>query len=104
MLPLTITIEGLLKYREKQTFDFTGQTLWLLYGPNGIGKSTVSDAITYALYGQHRGGKDHFAVTFDCMLENVHYRIHRLSRPPHAMLSSPVIYRRYKRLCACRGN
>jgi len=37
--------------------DFEGASLWSIAGVNGAGKSAVFDGITYALYGEHRGGK-----------------------------------------------
>src|SRR5262249_23566941 len=37
--------------------DFDGPTtLWMLSGLNGSGKSAIFDAVTFALFGQHRGG------------------------------------------------
>jgi DNA repair protein SbcC/Rad50 len=37
-------------------FDFDGAVLWSVAGDNGAGKSAIFDAITWTLYGQHRGG------------------------------------------------
>ena len=38
-------------------FDFTGWNLWLMHGANGSGKSSVFDAITFALFDRARGGQ-----------------------------------------------
>jgi DNA repair exonuclease SbcCD ATPase subunit len=58
MIPISITLKGFLSYRDEQTLDFEGSHLWMLTGKNGAGKSTVFDAIRYALYGvQDRGSK-----------------------------------------------
>lgn len=62
MIPLRITLEGFMSYREKQTLDFDGHALWVLSGHNGAGKSAVFDAITFALYGQYRGGEQQHAT------------------------------------------
>jgi DNA repair protein SbcC/Rad50 len=35
--------------------DFRSSSLWLIYGPNGVGKSAIFDAITFALFKKHRG-------------------------------------------------
>ena len=55
MRPILLEIEGLQSFRESQTIDFSvlGETgLFGIFGPTGSGKSTVLDAITYALYGR----------------------------------------------------
>ncbi len=91
MIPLRITLEGFMSYREKQVIDFTGEHLWMLWGPNGVGKSAVFDAITFALYNTHRAGSgargstreliNHYAdrleVAFDFLVDDVRYRVHR---------------------------
>lgn len=55
MRPKLLEIEGLQSFREKQRIDFEslGETgLFGIFGPTGSGKSTVLDAITFALYGR----------------------------------------------------
>jgi len=54
MIPIRLTIQGLYSYQERQTIDFgllTGAGLFGIFGPVGSGKSTILEAITYALYG-----------------------------------------------------
>lgn len=59
MIPQCIELENFLSFGEKQAIAFAeGEPLWVLAGPNGVGKSAVFDAVTYALFGQHRGGKN----------------------------------------------
>ena len=41
--------------------DFGDKNLWLIQGRNGVGKSTLFDAITMAFFRQHRGGGSNFA-------------------------------------------
>lgn len=56
MIPLKVTVENFLTYASPAVeFDFDGEPLWILCGPNGTGKSAVFDAITYALFGCFRG-------------------------------------------------
>lgn len=55
MLPIQLTIEGIYSYQERQTIDFTQLTdagLFGIFGSVGSGKSSILEAITYALYGE----------------------------------------------------
>lgn len=55
MLPLKLSIEGLYSYQEKQTIDFENLTnagLFGIFGAVGSGKSTILEAISFALYGE----------------------------------------------------
>ena len=60
MIPQRIRLKGFLCYKDEQeiTFD-SNATLWMLSGLNGSGKSRIFDAVTYALFGHHRGGSQH---------------------------------------------
>lgn len=55
MIPVSLTIQGIYSYQTKQTIDFTKLTaagIFGIFGPVGSGKSTVIEAISYALYGR----------------------------------------------------
>ena len=55
MIPLELTIEGLYSYQRRQTIDFrnlTGAGLFGIFGSVGSGKSSILEAITYAIYGK----------------------------------------------------
>lgn len=56
MIPRRIKLRGFLSYKEEQDIRFEGSPLWMLSGMNGSGKSSIFDAITFALFGHHRGG------------------------------------------------
>lgn len=92
MIPLRVYVKGFMSYRDETEFRFDGASLWVLAGRNGVGKSAVFDAITFALYGAHRGGKqnaselinqgaDNLIVEFDFASGDERYRVKRtLSR------------------------
>src|SRR5207248_5237979 len=65
-----------------------GSSLWMMAGLNGSGKSAIFDAMTFALFGAHRGGSqqlvelinhdsDKLVVEFDFGLDSQTYQIKR---------------------------
>ena len=55
MLPLKLIIEGLYSYQQRQTIDFSQLTsagVFGIFGAVGSGKSSILEAITFALYGE----------------------------------------------------
>jgi exonuclease SbcC len=92
MIPQRIQLKGFLCYKDEQEVSFdSNATLWMLSGLNGSGKSSIFDAVTYALFGHHRGGSQHavelinkdsdgLAVEFDYRLDEHIYRIRRTLR------------------------
>ena len=58
MIPIQLTVQGFLSYREPVELDFTSFELACISGPNGAGKSSLLDAITWALFGQARRRDD----------------------------------------------
>lgn len=89
MIPRRVRLKGFLCYKDEQTIDFDPTAkLWMLSGLNGSGKSTIFDAVTYALFGYHRGGSLHahelinkdsdtLLVEFDFLLDGKEYRAKR---------------------------
>src|SRR3954469_7828176 len=51
MRPLRLDLAGFTVFREETTLDFTDADFFALVGPTGAGKSTILDAICFALYG-----------------------------------------------------
>ncbi len=92
MIPKRVTLENFLSYGPRTEIAFTAdEPLWVVGGPNGVGKSAVFDAMTYCLYAEHRGGgqkheqlvrhgADKFSVSFDFEFNGTDYRITR-TRP-----------------------
>lgn len=52
MRPLRLEMEGFGTFSQRTTVDFGGADFFALVGPTGAGKSTVMDAICFALYGR----------------------------------------------------
>jgi DNA repair exonuclease SbcCD ATPase subunit len=88
MIPIRVTMSGWMRYRDRTTADFTGARLLSICGENGSGKSSIFDAITFALFGQHRLGDKHFdelisdggdqcAVELEFEHEDRRYRVRR---------------------------
>lgn len=90
MIPKRVVLENFLSFgTPKAEIAFTDdEPLWVLGGANGVGKSAVFDAMTFALFGQHRGGAQNhdllvrhgangFSVTFEFEFNGIDYRITR---------------------------
>lgn len=88
MIPLRVYVKGFMSYRDAAELSFDGSSLWMLTGCNGAGKSAIFDAMTFALYGVHRLGKqkakelinhqsDNLVVEFDFAIDTAIYRVKR---------------------------
>ena len=89
MIPQRVTLENFLTFGTYTEIEFgADEPLWVLGGGNGVGKSAVFDAMTFCLYGQHRGGKqkldrlprhgaDGFKLSFEFALGGTEYRVAR---------------------------
>jgi len=86
MIPKKLRISGFLSYREPVEVDFTNLNLACISGANGAGKSSLLDAITFALFGQARKNNDALIhskakqaeVVYDFSYEQNLYRIQRI--------------------------
>ena len=96
MRPLKLSFESFNSYANKTSIDFedfSSNGIFLITGPTGSGKTTIFDAIKYALYGE-ASGEDRknisnfsdFAnlespstVIFEFLQRGVKYRIERIS-------------------------
>ena len=58
MRPKRIELEGFTAFREHTTVDFGDTDLFVLVGPTGSGKSSLIDAMIFALYGSVPRYKD----------------------------------------------
>src|SRR5262244_2806209 len=87
MIPLSLRLHNFMSYGEDTPpLDFSRFTTACLTGDNGHGKSTLLDAITWALWGETRAkslddvvrlGQDEAEVEFVFDLENERYRVLR---------------------------
>jgi len=60
MRPLALNIQGFMAFKNPVEIDFRDKTVFVLTGPTGAGKSSLLDAICFALYGEtpRIGSKD----------------------------------------------
>jgi exonuclease SbcC len=86
MIPVRLELENFLCYRKPAPLDFSGIHIACLAGDNGAGKSSLLDAITWALWGRARArrddelihlGQDEMQVEFTFDLEGNRYRVLR---------------------------
>ncbi|WP_404473527.1 SMC family ATPase [Vreelandella venusta] len=95
MTPLTLTMQAFGPFAGTETIDFTAlgkSPLFLINGPTGAGKSSILDAICFALYGQTTGNERDAGqmrcdqanpnllteVTLDFRLRDCAYRVRRV--------------------------
>jgi len=52
MKPVLLRIRGFTAFRDETVVEFGGRRLFVITGPTGAGKSSLLDAMTWALYGQ----------------------------------------------------
>jgi exonuclease SbcC len=86
MIPIRLELENFLCYRQPVPLDFSGLHVACLAGDNGAGKSSLLDAITWALWGKARArrddelihlGQSEMQVEFTFDLEGNRYRVLR---------------------------
>jgi exonuclease SbcC len=93
--PLKLVVEGFTSFRDKVEIDFTRLDLFAVTGPTGAGKSSLIDAIVFALYGvvprvgddykqliSH--GRERLSVMLEFAAGKERYRIVRTARPDRA--------------------
>ena len=86
MIPQRLQLSGFLSYLDPVEVDFTRFDLACISGANGAGKSSLLDAITWALFGQARKNNDAIInskakqaeVIIDFTYEGNLYRIQRI--------------------------
>jgi DNA repair protein SbcC/Rad50 len=85
MIPLQLTLKNFFSYRDA-TLDFRGLHTACVCGSNGAGKSSLLEAIAWAVWGQSRvasdddviyAGAENVRVDFEFILSNQTYRIIR---------------------------
>ena len=97
MKPISLTIEAFGPYRDSVTLDFSAlqdHSMFLISGPTGAGKTSILDAMVYALYGEPSGEvrktdaiRSDFAeperltrVDFSFAIGKAQYRVERLPK------------------------
>jgi DNA repair protein SbcC/Rad50 len=93
MRSLELELEGFTSFRSRQNLDFSHLDLFAITGPTGAGKTSLLDAITFALYGHVARfgkdatarelvsqGKENLKVSFRFSVRGVEYRVTRTWR------------------------
>jgi len=73
MIPIRLKISGFLSYHQPVELDFTSFDLACISGANGAGKSSLLDAITWALFGRARKKEDDALINSACDSAEVVY-------------------------------
>lgn len=88
MRPLNLRMEGFTAFRDRTEIDFSKLDLFAITGPTGAGKSSIIDAICFALYGRVprvnnevksciSQGRERMQVTFEFTADQRQYRVIR---------------------------
>jgi exonuclease SbcC len=91
MRPLELIVEGFTSFRSRQVLDFTSLDLFAITGATGAGKTSLLDAITFALYDKVANkpnsskelvsqGATQLKVEFRFVMRQTEYRVLRTGR------------------------
>jgi exonuclease SbcC len=105
MIPIKITLTNFMPYRDVQSLDFSGIHTASICGANGSGKSSIIDAMTWALWGETRArrdddlihaGQNECEVDFEFAVAGQRYRVVRKhARPKRRTASGPTMLHLY---------
>jgi len=98
--PLRLTLSGFRSFRAEQTIDFSNLGLFAVVGDTGAGKSSILEAIVYALYNKttwdERGVKALIALDADTMRVDLDFsdgtRTYRVTRSASRLPGRPSLH------------
>ncbi len=104
MRPIRLELEGFTSFRKRVEVDFSNLDIFAITGPTGAGKTSLIDALIYALYGRtprigERGvadlmtqGAKRLSVLLEFQSAGRNYRIARtMRRSGHNVVSKPQL-------------
>lgn len=106
MKPIRLEIEGFTSFARRTAVDFEGLDLFAITGPTGAGKTSLLDAILYALYGRTpRLGKSDMSslishgasgvrVQLDFLASGIHYRLARSAKTRKSTATEVILEQR----------
>ncbi|HKV42139.1 MAG TPA: SMC family ATPase [Blastocatellia bacterium] len=107
MRPTKLEIEGFTSFRKKVEVDFAGLTLFAITGPTGAGKTSLIDAIIFALYGRTprigsafsdliSQGSDRLSVLLEFSSTGRRFRVARFLKRGKKSVSSDVRFEEWQ--------
>ncbi|MEE8586411.1 MAG: SMC family ATPase, partial [Acidobacteriota bacterium] len=104
MRPIRLELEGFTSFRKRAEVDFSNLDIFAITGPTGAGKTSLIDALIYALYGRTprigeksvsdlmSQGAQRLSVLLEFRSGGRHYRIARtMRRSGHNVVSKPQL-------------
>ena len=89
MIPKELRLQGFLSYRDESVLDFSAIHTACISGSNGAGKSSLLDAMTWALFGNARATRDDEVINLQSDLARVSFTFEHEGNTYRVMRAKP---------------